>query len=133
MNELVGKYINGYKITNVMQDPFIKGQINILTDGFVANWQGDRDVIVYRISDSEPPERPQSVKNIERKTLEQLFLDMMHLADYQCKRANQLEEVIEELRERSKLERKTALSLNQHYAVSIIDSVLQILDKVKEK
>lgn len=40
-------------------------------------------------------------------------------------------EVIEEVRERSKLERKTALSLNQHYAVSIIDSVLQILDKVK--
>ena len=43
----------------------------------------------------------------------------------------QLKEVIEEVRERSKLERKTALSLNQHYAVSIIDSVLQILDKVK--
>lgn len=44
----------------------------------------------------------------------------------------QLKEVIDEVRERSKLERKTALSLNQHYAVSIIDSVLQILDKVKE-
>ena len=40
--------------------------------------------------------------------------------------------VIEEVRERSKLERKTALSLNQHYAVSIIDSVLQILDKAKD-
>ena len=40
--------------------------------------------------------------------------------------------VIEEARERSKFERKTALSLNQHYAVSIIDSVLQILDKAKD-
>ena len=47
--------------------------------------------------------------------------------------ANKYKEVIEEVRERSKLERKTALSLNQHYAVSIIDSVLQILDKVKHE
>ena len=38
-------------------------------------------------------------------------------------------EVIEEIRKTLKLERKTALSLNQVYTVSVIDSVLQILDK----
>lgn len=43
--------------------------------------------------------------------------------------ANNYEEVIEEIRKKLKLERKTALSLKQTYTVSVIDSVLQILDK----
>lgn len=45
----------------------------------------------------------------------------------------QLKEVIEEIRKTLKLERKTALSLNQAYTVSVIDSVLQILDKGVDK
>ena len=41
------------------------------------------------------------------------------------------QEVIEEVRKTLKLERKTALSLNQAYTVSVIDSVLQILENLK--
>lgn len=41
-------------------------------------------------------------------------------------------EVIEEVREKLKLQRKVALSLKHPYTVSNIDEVLQILDKVKE-
>lgn len=44
----------------------------------------------------------------------------------------QLKEVIDEAREKLKLERKIALSLKHPYTVSNIDEVLQILDKVKE-
>ena len=63
---------------------------------------------------------------------EDLTLMFMYCDEKAKDKIKELKEVIEEVRERSKLERKTALSLNQHYAVSIIDSVLQILDKVKE-
>ena len=30
---LIGKYINGYKIVKIEYDPFVKGQINLITDG----------------------------------------------------------------------------------------------------
>ena len=135
MNDLIGKYINGYKITGIMQDVFIKDQINILTDGFVANWQGDRDFIVYRIRDSKPPERPQSVKDLDRGTLEQLYLDMMHLADSQCKRANRLEEVIDEA-----IKTINEYVCTEEYCgevgmetTNFIERLGQILYKVKEK
>lgn len=62
---------------------------------------------------------------------EDLTLMFMYCDEKAKDKIKGLKEVIEEVRERSKFERKTALSLNQHYAVSIIDSVLQILDKVK--
>lgn len=42
----------------------------------------------------------------------------------------QLKEVIEEVREKLKLQRKVALSLKHPYTVSNIDEVLQILNKV---
>lgn len=58
----------------------------------------------------------------ERKT----FLE--HLDNVEQQR-DLYKEVIEEIRKTLKLERKTALSLNQVYTVSVIDSVLQILDK----
>lgn len=32
MKELIGKYLNGYKIVRIENDPFIKGQINLWTD-----------------------------------------------------------------------------------------------------
>lgn len=55
---------------------------------------------------------------------------IMGMFIYELQQENkQLKEVIEEIRKTLKLERKTALSLNQVYTVSVIDSVLQILDK----
>lgn len=43
----------------------------------------------------------------------------------------QLKEVIEEVKKNLKSERKTALSLNQPYTISVVDRTLQILDKAK--
>lgn len=37
MKELIGKYINGYKIVSVEKDPFIKDQINLWTDEEVTD------------------------------------------------------------------------------------------------
>ena len=61
----------------------------------------------------------------ERKT----FLE--HLDNVEQQR-DLYKEVIEEIRKTLKLERKTALSLNQAYTVSVIDSVLQILEQRQE-
>lgn len=43
----VGDYVNGYKITSISQDPFIKGQINLWTDRDEIDCFGDRSTIKY--------------------------------------------------------------------------------------
>ena len=62
---------------------------------------------------------------IPKDVFKELFNEMSNWRD----ESKQLKEVIEEIRKTLKLERKTALSLNQAYTVSVIDCVLQILDK----
>lgn len=49
MKELIGKYINGYKIVSVEKDPFIKGQINLWTDEEVTDAFGDRKIVKFFI------------------------------------------------------------------------------------
>ena len=49
MNELIGKYLNGYKIVKVEKDPFIKGQINLWTDDVRNEFFGDRSVTKFYI------------------------------------------------------------------------------------
>lgn len=51
MNELIGKYLNGYKIVKVEKDPFIKGQINLWTDEIRTETFGDRTVTKFFIRD----------------------------------------------------------------------------------
>lgn len=49
---LVGKYIDGNKIVKVEYDPFIKGQINIITDTVIIEPPcNDRTILVYRIKE----------------------------------------------------------------------------------
>lgn len=47
MNELIGKYLNGYKIVRIESDPFIKGQINLWTDEERKDFFGDRSIIKF--------------------------------------------------------------------------------------
>lgn len=47
MNELVGKYLNGYKIVKIEQDPFIKGQVNLWTNEVRTETFGDKSVIKF--------------------------------------------------------------------------------------
>ena len=51
MNELVGKYLNGYKIVKVENDPFIKGQVNLWTNETRRECFGDRSVIKFFVRD----------------------------------------------------------------------------------
>lgn len=49
-NILIGKYINGYKIVKIEYDPFVKGQINIITDGEVIESPcNDRSIVIFRL------------------------------------------------------------------------------------
>ncbi|HAB66575.1 MAG TPA: hypothetical protein DCE23_04325 [Firmicutes bacterium] len=49
-NCLVGKYLNGYKITKVLKDPFISEQFNLLTDEWEYEAFNDRSLVMFRIS-----------------------------------------------------------------------------------
>lgn len=49
--DLVGKYLNGYKIVKVEDDPFIKGQVNLWTDEQTVESFGDRSIIKFFIRD----------------------------------------------------------------------------------
>lgn len=47
INELIGKYLNGYKIVRIEKDPFIKGQINLWTDEERIGTFGDRSIVKF--------------------------------------------------------------------------------------
>ena len=51
MNELIGKYLNGFKIVKIEKDPFVKGQINLWTDDEKSNVFGDRSIVKFFIRD----------------------------------------------------------------------------------
>lgn len=51
---LVGKYIDGNKIVKGEYDPFIKGQINIITDTVIIEPPcNDRSILVYRLREDD--------------------------------------------------------------------------------
>ena len=46
---LIGKYLNGYKIVKIENDPFIKGQINLFTDEWEYEVFNDRCLVKFFI------------------------------------------------------------------------------------
>ena len=46
---LIGKYLNGYKIIKIAEDPFVKGQINLWTDGWITGYFGDKSMVKFFI------------------------------------------------------------------------------------
>lgn len=46
---LIGKYLNGYKIVKIEEDPFIKGQINLWTDEWITEYFGDKSIVKFFI------------------------------------------------------------------------------------
>ena len=46
---LIGKYLNGYKIIKIEEDPFIKGQINLWTDELITEYFGDKSMVKFFI------------------------------------------------------------------------------------
>lgn len=49
MKDLIGKYLNGYKIVRIEKDPFIKGQINLWTDEEIIEMFGDRKIVKFYV------------------------------------------------------------------------------------
>lgn len=47
--ELLGKYLNGFFITKVEKDPFIKGQINLWTDSTKEDFLHNREVVKFYV------------------------------------------------------------------------------------
>lgn len=46
---LIGKYLNGYKIVKIEEDPFVKGQINLWTDEWITEYFGDKSIVKFFI------------------------------------------------------------------------------------
>ena len=46
---LIGKYLNGYKIVKIEEDPFVKGQINLWTDEWITEYFGDKSIVKFYI------------------------------------------------------------------------------------
>jgi len=44
---LIGKYLNGYKIVKIEEDPFVKGQINLWTDEWITEYFGDKSIVKF--------------------------------------------------------------------------------------
>lgn len=51
LNELVGRYLNGFFITKVEKDPFVEGQINLWTDSTKGDFLGNREVVKFYVRD----------------------------------------------------------------------------------
>lgn len=46
---LIGKYLNGYKIVKIEEDPFVKGQINLWTDEWKTECFGDKCLVKFYV------------------------------------------------------------------------------------
>lgn len=78
---LIGKYLNGYKIVKIEEDPFIKGQINLWTDEWITEYFGDKSIVKFFV-------RPES--NLSKIYKEQIDKEIYQLKD----NWNKLKEII---------------------------------------
>ena len=78
---LIGKYLNGYKIVKIEEDPFIKGQINLWTDEWITEYFGDKSIVKFFV-------RPES--NSSKIYKEQIDKEIYQLKD----NWNKLKEII---------------------------------------
>lgn len=69
---LIGKYLNGYKIVKIEEDPFVKGQINLWTDEWITKYFGDKSIVKFFI-------RPES--NSSKIYKEQIDKEIYQLKD----------------------------------------------------
>lgn len=77
---LIGKYLNGYKIVKIEEDPFIKGQINLWTDEWITEYFGDKSMVKFFVG----PEGNSSriYKELVDKENKQLKNNWNKLKDY---------------------------------------------------
>lgn len=102
---LIGKYLNGYKIVKVEKDPFVKGQINLWTDEARIETFGDRTITKFFVRDENNSAR--------------IYQELIDKEKYELQqKLNRIMEIID---------------LNQYsYGYQIKGEIHEILDKVKE-
>lgn len=82
MNELLGKYLNGYKIVKIENDPFIKGQVNLWTDDVRIEIFGDRSVTKFFVRDESNSNKIyQELVDKEKYDLQQKLNKIMQIIE----------------------------------------------------
>ena len=77
---LIGKYLNGYKIVKIEEDPFVKGQINLWTDEWITEYFGDKSIVKFFIRPESNSSRIQ--KGLIDKEIYQLKDNWNKLKDF---------------------------------------------------
>jgi hypothetical protein len=129
---LIGKYLNGYKIIKIEEDPFIKGQINLWTDEWITEYFGDKSLVKFFV-------RPESnsskiYKELIDKEIYQLKDNWNKLKEY----ANKMHEYflytdVNEIYKQNMKEDNQFPNLFNLSELNAIDKVLNsILNKMQE-
>ena len=123
---LEGKYINGYKIQRIEEDPFIRGQLNLFTNETTGIGFGDMSVVKFFLSD-KPNISGRIYKENQLLSLEDRIINyrttlLNRIINYRttllnrkCDDPNPLYNNIKEV----------------NYGVAVIDNILNILEEYK--
>ena len=112
---LEGKYINGYKIQRIDEDPFIRGQLNLFTNETTGIGFGDMSVVKFFLSD-KPNISGRIYKENQLLSLEDRIINYRTtLLNRKCDDPNPLYNNVKEV----------------NYGVAVIDNILNILEEYK--
>jgi len=112
---LEGKYINGYKIQKIEEDPFIKGQLNLFTNETTGIGFGDMSVVKFFLSD-KPNLSGRIYKENQLLSLEDRIINYRTtLLNRKCDDPDPLYNNVKEV----------------NYGVAVIDNILNILEEYK--
>ena len=112
---LEGKYINGYKIQRIEEDPFIRGQLNLFTNETTGIGFGDMSVVKFFLSD-KPNISGRIYKENQLLSLEDRIINYRTtLLNRKCDDPNPLYNNVKEV----------------NYGVAVIDNILNILEEYK--
>ena len=112
---LEGKYINGYKIQKIEEDPFIRGQLNLFTNETTGIGFGDMSIVKFFISD-KPNLSGRIYKENQLLSLEDRIINYRStLLNRRVDDPNPFYNNTEEV----------------DYAVAVIDNILNILEEYR--
>ena len=112
---LEGKYINGYKIQRIEEDPFIRGQLNLFTNETTGIGFGDMSVVKFFLSD-KPNVSGRIYKENQLLSLEDRIINYRTtLLNRKYDDPNPFYNNVKEV----------------NYGVAVIDNILNILEEYK--
>ena len=106
---LIGKYLNGYKIVRIEDDPFIKGQISLFTDEWEYEAFNDKSLVKFFVRNESNTSK--------------IYKELIDEENYNLKQA------LREIREVLDNEIVTLSRVTQIKNVKWGNKILQIIDK----